>query len=106
MSTPGTPTIAQIAAEAGVSVPTVSKVLNGRPDVAASTRAHVEEIIAKHGYRPVVTSDLDKKEFPTPSGLFTIASLGGWSRVNTEFFDATNGSITKILNDLGHGASG
>ena len=43
MSTPGTPTIAQIAAEAGVSVPTVSKVLNGRPDVAASTRAHVEE---------------------------------------------------------------
>jgi len=44
-------TIAQIAAEAGVSIPTVSKVLNGRPDVAASTRAHVEEIIDKHGYR-------------------------------------------------------
>mgnify|MGYP000905968504 CR=1 FL=1 len=51
MSISGTPTIAQIAAEAGVSVPTVSKVLNGRPDVAADTRAHVEEIIAKHGYR-------------------------------------------------------
>src|SRR5690625_685885 len=45
------PTIAQIAAEAGVSIPTVSKVLNGRPDVAASTRAHVEEIIDRHGYR-------------------------------------------------------
>lgn len=44
-------TIAQIASEAGVSVPTVSKVLNGRPDVAASTRAHVEQIIDKHGYR-------------------------------------------------------
>jgi len=44
-------TIDEIAKEAGVSIPTVSKVLNGRPDVAASTRAHVEAIIDKHGYR-------------------------------------------------------
>lgn len=44
-------TIARIAAEAGVSVPTVSKVLNGRPDVAASTRARVEAVIGKYGYR-------------------------------------------------------
>lgn len=44
-------TIAQIAAEAGVSVPTVSKVLNGRPDVAESTRATVEEVLARHQYR-------------------------------------------------------
>ncbi|HVS69294.1 MAG TPA: sulfate ABC transporter substrate-binding protein [Mycobacteriales bacterium] len=65
-----------------------------------------QKIFAAHGYRPVVTADLDNKEFPTPSGLFTIDSLGGWSKVNSEFFDATNGSITKILNDLGHGASG
>jgi ABC-type sulfate transport system substrate-binding protein len=38
--------------------------------------------------------------------LFTIQSLGGWSAVNTKFFDSTNGSITKIENDLGRGASG
>lgn len=44
-------TIAGIAAEVGVSVPTVSKVLNGRPDVAPATRALVEESIARHGYR-------------------------------------------------------
>lgn len=44
-------TIARIAAETGVSVPTVSKVLNGRPDVAESTRARVEAVIAKYGYR-------------------------------------------------------
>jgi LacI family transcriptional regulator len=44
-------TIAEIAAEAGVSVPTVSKVLNGRPDVAATTRALVEEAITRHGYQ-------------------------------------------------------
>ena len=34
----GRTTLAVIAAEAGVSLPTVSKVVNGRPDVAADTR--------------------------------------------------------------------
>jgi sulfate transport system substrate-binding protein len=65
-----------------------------------------QQIFAAHGYRPVVKSDLDAKQFPTPKGLFTIGDLGGWSEVNATFFDATNGSITEILNDLGHGASG
>ena len=46
-----TVTIAEIAALAGVSVPTVSKVLNGRADVAASTRARVEAILEEHSYR-------------------------------------------------------
>jgi DNA-binding LacI/PurR family transcriptional regulator len=45
-----TVTLAAIAAEAGVSVPTVSKVLNGRRDVAAPTRARVEELLTNHGY--------------------------------------------------------
>lgn len=44
-------TIASIAAELGVSVPTVSKVLNGRADVAAGTRARVESALQKHQYR-------------------------------------------------------
>ncbi|WP_448061299.1 LacI family DNA-binding transcriptional regulator [Cellulomonas hominis] len=44
-------TIASIAAEAGVSVPTVSKVLNGRADVAEVTRARVEEVLERRQYR-------------------------------------------------------
>ncbi|MEU6239617.1 LacI family DNA-binding transcriptional regulator [Streptomyces sp. NPDC047024] len=44
-------TLAEIAREAGVSAPTVSKVLNGRADVAATTRARVEELLRAHGYR-------------------------------------------------------
>lgn len=44
-------TIATIAAAAGVSVPTVSKVLNGRPDVAPATRARVEESLDRLDYR-------------------------------------------------------
>lgn len=44
-------TIAQIAEEAGVSVATVSKVVNGRAEVASDTRALVEGVMARHGYR-------------------------------------------------------
>ncbi|MDE0545236.1 LacI family DNA-binding transcriptional regulator [Microbacterium sp. C7(2022)] len=44
-------TLADIAAEAGVSLATVSKVLNGRPDVSSSTRARLEEHLAQHGYK-------------------------------------------------------
>jgi LacI family transcriptional regulator len=44
-------TITAIAQEAGVSVPTVSRVLNGRNDVAPQTRQRVEELLRRHGYR-------------------------------------------------------
>src|SRR5215475_4104311 len=43
-------TLAAIAAEAGVSLPTVSKVVNGRPDVAPATRARVEQLLDEHQY--------------------------------------------------------
>ena len=46
----GRPTISQIAQIAGVSVPTVSKVLNGRADVATPTRQRVEQVIEKYGF--------------------------------------------------------
>jgi LacI family transcriptional regulator, galactose operon repressor len=44
------PTLAAIAAEAGVSLPTVSKVVNGRPDVAPDTRARVERLLGELRY--------------------------------------------------------
>ena len=40
-----------IAEQAGVSVPTVSKVINGRSDVAPETRRRVEAVIREHGYQ-------------------------------------------------------
>jgi LacI family transcriptional regulator, galactose operon repressor len=48
--TTGRTTLAVIAAEAGVSLPTVSKVVNGRPDVAADTRARVERLLDEYQY--------------------------------------------------------
>src|SRR5918997_7112935 len=46
----GKPTMAEIAAIAGVSKPTVSKVMNGQPGVAPRTRERVEHVIAERGY--------------------------------------------------------
>src|SRR5215472_9551093 len=62
---PGSATIAMIADEVGVSVTTVSKVLNGRADVAPGTRARVEACLELHRYRrrsrraPVGTGQID-----------------------------------------------
>lgn len=47
------PTLAVVASRAGVSPATVSKVLNGRPDVGPATRARVQEALRASHYRPV-----------------------------------------------------
>lgn len=46
------PTMSVIAAKAGVSVPTVSKVVNGHSAVAPATRQRVEEVLREHDYSP------------------------------------------------------
>ncbi|HLY49709.1 MAG TPA: sulfate ABC transporter substrate-binding protein [Solirubrobacteraceae bacterium] len=57
-----------------------------------------QTIWAKEGYRPVVQSVASQfsSQFPTPPELFTISSLGGWSKIDKTFFDKSNGTITKI----------
>ena len=46
------PTLGMVATDSGVSLPTVSKVLNGRADVAPDTRARVEAALRRHNYVP------------------------------------------------------
>jgi sulfate transport system substrate-binding protein len=62
-----------------------------------------QQLFADGGYRPVDKSVLakNKDKFPVPPGLFDIASLGGWEKVNAEFFDPETGSVAEIENDLG-----
>jgi len=55
-------TLARVADEAGVSLSTISKVLNGRPDVSQATRSKVEALLAEHGY-------LRRKAALTTTGL-------------------------------------
>jgi LacI family transcriptional regulator, galactose operon repressor len=44
------PTLATVAASAGVSIATVSKVVNGRTDVGPATRARIETLLREHDY--------------------------------------------------------
>jgi sulfate/thiosulfate transport system substrate-binding protein len=62
-----------------------------------------QQLFADGGYRPVDPKVLakNKDKFPIPSGLFDVASLGGWEKVNTEFFDPESGSVAQIESDLG-----
>ncbi|MFC6016234.1 LacI family DNA-binding transcriptional regulator [Plantactinospora solaniradicis] len=55
------PTMAAIARLAGVSAPTVSRVLNGRSGVASETRRQVAALLREHGYRRPSAAD------PAPS---------------------------------------
>ena len=60
------PTLAEIASAVGVSVATVSKVLNDRNDVSPDTRRRVQEQLRDAAYRPV-------NRVPRNSGLIEVA---------------------------------
>src|SRR5512135_3193137 len=45
-------TIKEVASEAGVSTQTVSRVINGRPDVSPETRERVQDVIERMRYQP------------------------------------------------------
>ena len=52
-------TIAEIAAVAGVSVPTISRVLNGRSGVSPEKREEIERLLVEHGYERRGRKDRD-----------------------------------------------
>jgi sulfate/thiosulfate-binding protein len=62
-----------------------------------------QQAFADAGYRPVVKSVFDRNadQFPVPSGLFTIADFGGWSKVADPFF-GDSGWVTQTEADLGN----
>jgi sulfate transport system substrate-binding protein len=65
-----------------------------------------QQDFADAGYRPVVKSVADKNasKFPVPSGLFTIAEFGGWSKVADPFF-GDDGWVIQAEKDLGNPTS-
>ncbi|MER5458081.1 LacI family DNA-binding transcriptional regulator [Micromonospora sp. NPDC002389] len=77
-------TIATIAESAGVSAPTVSKVINGRSGVAAETRARVEAVINQYGYRrpsPATRSNMMELVFDEIEDLWGLQIIRGVERV-------------------------
>src|SRR5512133_476941 len=53
-------------------------------------------IWAQNGYRPVLRSAAKGFSFPYPPGVFSIEWLGGWAKVDKQFFDSRTGIVTKI----------
>jgi DNA-binding LacI/PurR family transcriptional regulator len=79
----GPVTIAYIAETAGVSIPTVSKVLNGRSGVSSDTRARVEEMINRFGYKkpPGSRSNTMELVFRELKSLWAVEIIRGVERV-------------------------
>ncbi|MEN3342842.1 MAG: sulfate/thiosulfate transport system substrate-binding protein [Actinomycetota bacterium] len=67
-----------------------------------------QRIWADNGFRPVVPSVAKhyRRQFPPRPQLFRIGFVGGWPRVDTRFFDPTNGIVAKIEQSLGVSTGG
>lgn len=101
--------IKDVASAAGVSVQTVSRVLNERPDVSPETRKRIKEVMKQVGYRPsalarslssqrsytlgVITAGLKYMGPSTAlSGIASVAKEAGYSLILDELpsFDREN----------------
>lgn len=60
-----------------------------------------QKLFAQSGYRPVVQSANKGFSFPVRPQLFAIAYVGGWAKVNKQFFDPNTGVMAKIEKSLG-----
>jgi sulfate/thiosulfate transport system substrate-binding protein len=60
-----------------------------------------QAIFVSKGYRPVVDGIPGAAKFPTPTKLFTIDDLGGWDKVNKDFFDPTASVMATVEQGLG-----
>ncbi|WP_129670255.1 LacI family DNA-binding transcriptional regulator [Phytoactinopolyspora endophytica] len=94
-------TLATIARQTGVSLPTVSKVLNGRSGVASSTRRRVLEALSEAGYphRPVGSesgSVFVDVLMPDYQSMFTSMMVRGMEE------RARQMGLTLVLTTVGH----
>jgi sulfate transport system substrate-binding protein len=62
-----------------------------------------QKIWAENGFRPVDPAIAKQfaKQYPPRPQLFKIGYVGGWDKVNKQFFDPTSGIVTKIEQSLG-----
>ena len=60
-----------------------------------------QRIFAAKGYRSVRAGLVDESRYPSPENLFTIDDLGGWAKVDDEFFDPERGVMASINAEQG-----
>ncbi len=100
-------TLAAIAREAGVSAPTVSKVVNGREDVAADTRAKVLTALERSGYKsPLQRKNMAWRRPVVEMVLDSLNSAYGVEVLNGVLEHAAVSDVEVLLNVTGvQGAS-
>lgn len=93
-------TICDIAKQAGVSIATVSRVINGTGYVKAETKKKVEEVIEKNNYRPnAVAKNFTKKD----SSLIGLIMPGRVDLFQSSIINAISTKINEMnLNLLFH----
>jgi sulfate/thiosulfate transport system substrate-binding protein len=95
--------------KATLQIETPLAVVNGSNKAEAQKFANwlytpaAQTIWAENGFRPVLlrVSRRFASQFPPRPQLFKIGYVGGWNKVNTQFFDPTNGIVAKIEQSLG-----
>lgn len=87
MASKGNATIIDVAREAGVSVSTVSRILNGKPDVADATRERVLEVIDDLGWVPHAQAKRLKEGLSRTIALLDPVNVSGDQAVNQVHLD-------------------
>ena len=91
----GRATLATVAAAAGVSVATVSKVLNGRSDVAPATRGLVQDLLEQYDYagRP---ADAVRRAVPATRPTVELVYAGQLNAYSTEVLQGVLDAGTEL----------
>jgi sulfate transport system substrate-binding protein len=100
--------------KATLEIETPLAALNGQNKAIAQTFVNwlytpaAQTIWAQNGFRPVdpAVARRFKAQFPPRPWLFKIGYVGGWPKVNKQFFDPTTGIVTKIEQSLGVSTGG
>jgi sulfate/thiosulfate-binding protein len=82
-------------------------ITNGKNQAAARAflrflyTPQAQKLFGETGYRPVVKSVASQFKYPARPGLFTIEFVGGWDKVQTQFFDPTKGIMARVERAVG-----
>lgn len=95
-------TIKEVARLAGVSVQTVSRVINDRPDVASETRQRVQELIQDLGYQPsaLARSLIQQRSYTLGVVTAGLKYIGPSRTLNGIISEAENLGYSLILKEL------
>jgi LacI family transcriptional regulator len=96
-------TISQVAKEAGVSLQTVSRVVNNRQEITPETRQHVQEVIKRLGYQPnAIARSLSQRRSDTLGIVISGLEYYGPSHILVGIEQAANQQGLSILLSLIH----